>query len=272
MRTIKPIYAVLLGFLGAGLGYIYIGRLAYAVLTLLIFAAFFSVVGWAGIALGPIGFYWVLALALCWALFPLVHSAMIAKKIKTVPKKWYSHWMYYVVWIITVGVLGNFVAVNRSALFGFETFSIPSVSMAPTLQRGDLIMVDTRTMTKTSPNVGEMVVFKASHGSPGAFFAKRIVGLPGDIIEVRNNALVRNGQPVEENYIKLSEHANDRLKNYGPTVVPKNHYFMMGDNRHNSNDSRFIGPIEHSLIHGKVVHRWFAFEQGVQWGRFPRRF
>ena len=255
-----------------GLGYVYVGRLSYAVFTLLVLGTFYLGVGWAGIALNPHGFYLVAVMAVICVLFPLVHSAAIAKRVKTAPKKWYSHWGYYVIWIIMLWMLGNTVAAKRGVWFGFETFSLPSESMAPTLQKGDFIMADTRATGRTTPKLGDMVVFRISHQQPTVFYAKRVVGLPGDTIELRNDVLIRNGENIEEDYVRLSQRNSERSQDFGPTVVPKNHFFMMGDNRHNSNDSRFLGTIEQSLIHGIIVHRWFALGQGIRWERFPEQF
>ena len=59
------------------------------------------------------------------------------------------------------------------------------------------------------------------------------------------------------------------MSNFGPLVVPDDHYLVLGDNRHNARDSRFIGPIHKGLLHGRVEYRWFASDDGINWSRFP---
>ncbi len=146
------------------------------------------------------------------------------------------------------------LAVAFVLVFGFvrpfvlEAFRIPSESMVPTLLVGDRVFVNKFIYRFTEPERGDVVVFESVNGGEEDLI-KRVVGLPGDSIEVRDGVLFVNGERREEPYL------NRRFPDsgfYGPTTVPPNHLFMMGDNRPNSRDSRFFGPVPFENIEGEA--------------------
>ena len=156
--------------------------------------------------------------------------------------------------------------------------------------------VTTRHLAQWSnPQRGDIVVFFSPRD--GQRLVKRVVGLPGDTIELRNNGLVLNGQPVEYQPIaeellrdvavpdrassvfaveQLAGHRHAvaaipsvaALRNYGPYLVPEGRYFMMGDNRDNSFDSRYFGPVERKRIVGQATAVVLSFDRQNYW--FPR--
>lgn len=133
--------------------------------------------------------------------------------------------------------------------FLFTPFYIPSPSMEPTLYPGDRIIVSRLAYRFTEPQVGDVVVFKYPL-DPRRDYIKRLVAVGGDTVEVRNNVLYVNGQPqVNEDYLPR----NITYDDFGPIVVPPGSYFMMGDNRNNSADSRVWGPLERRLVVGKAL-------------------
>ena len=102
------------------------------------------------------------------------------------------------------------------------------------------------------PERNDVIVFQFPK-NPSIDYIKRIIGVPGDVIEVRNKQLIRNGQPVKESFIQHTDTNILPLRdNFGPVTVPENQYFVMGDNRDNSQDSRFWGFVDRSAIHGKA--------------------
>jgi signal peptidase I len=165
--------------------------------------------------------------------------------------------------------------------FAVKPYRIPSGSMLPTLEPGQRILVDRFShLTGSDPSVGDITVFTppkgadtnacgipgqgpfyggaSSHasctrptpGQAGRQFVKRIVGLPGDTIAVRNGHVIRNGKPAEEPYAS-SCHGPEC--NLAAITVPRGDYFLMGDNRGNSDDSRFWGPVPRDSIVGKAI-------------------
>lgn len=159
--------------------------------------------------------------------------------------------------------------------FIVEAFFIPSESMVPTLQVGDRVLVNKFIYHFTEPESGDIVVFKTPEGVDNSVdgnvieraigwlqgnrderqdLIKRVVALPGDRIAIRNGVLLVNGERQREPY--LNNDFPDR-STFGPERVPENHVFVMGDNRTNSRDSRFIGPIPKENIEGEAFIRFW---------------
>ena len=153
------------------------------------------------------------------------------------------------------------VLVAFALVFGFvrpviaESRYVGSGSMIPTLKVYDRVLVNKLAYDfGNPPERGDIVLFEDVDGGPDPLI-KRVVGLPGDEIEVRHGTLYINGEARKEPYV------NDRLRRfqgpYGPTEVPEDHYFMMGDNRGNSADSRVFGPVpEENLVGEAFVRFW----------------
>ena len=132
--------------------------------------------------------------------------------------------------------------------FVVEDYKIPSESMVPTLEIGDRLFVNKFIYRFTDPEPGDIVVFKSVEGGEEDLI-KRVVAVPGDTVEVRDGELYVNGQPQEGSYV--NREFPDRSY-YGPNTVPEGHVFVMGDNRANSRDSRFFGPVPYENIEGEA--------------------
>lgn len=174
--------------------------------------------------------------------------------------------------------------------FVVQAFQIPTSSMEPTLLIGDHVIVNkmvfagppARWLPSRPVHRGDVVVFRAPE-DPQRDFVKRCVGLPGDRIEIVNKALRVNGIPWDESaYVFHSDPRTypraallpDQLRqrdNFGPMIVPPASYFCLGDNRDNSNDSRFWGPVPASAVKGRaVLIYWSADSSGPAQGFFAR--
>jgi signal peptidase I len=145
--------------------------------------------------------------------------------------------------------------VSFALVFGFvrpfvmEAFWIPSGSMIPTLEIGDRVLVNKFIYRFTEPKRGDIVVF-TSVDDPKEDLIKRVVGVPGDKIAVRDGNLLLNGQPQKESYVVKRACVSGAPKtcSFGPVMVPKGRVFVMGDNRANSYDSRFFGPVPEETL------------------------
>ena len=153
--------------------------------------------------------------------------------------------------------------ISFALVFGFvrpfvvEAFYIPSQSMVPTLKVQDRVLVNKFIYRFSEPERRDIVVFQSVEGG-GEDLIKRVVGLPGDEIAVRGGRLFVNGEPQTEPYV--NKKFPDRSTS-APTRVPKGHYFMMGDNRANSRDSRFFGPVPEKNIEGEAFLRFWPLNR-----------
>lgn len=152
--------------------------------------------------------------------------------------------------------------VGLSALlaFGIRTFVaearyIPSGSMLPTLEINDRLIIDKVGYRFDEPKRGDIVVFQPTDELRRQdfkdAFIKRVIGLPGDTVEVRNNTVFINGEPIQERYI--FEKPNYQ---WGPEVVPEGQYIVFGDNRNNSYDSHYWGFVPREKIIGRAAVRF----------------
>ena len=170
--------------------------------------------------------------------------------------------------------------------FVVQAFKIPSGSMKQTLLIGDHILVNKFAygvkipyLHKTlipidNPQRGDIVVFRYPV-DPSKDFIKRVIGIPGDVIEIRDKKLYINGQRVNHDYGMhtdpriFGENARPR-DNFGPVTVPPHSLFVMGDNRDESFDSRFWGFVDYKALLGKAFIIYWSWDKdnfGVRWSR-----
>jgi signal peptidase I len=154
--------------------------------------------------------------------------------------------------ILVVAVLASFLVRQ----YAVQTFFIPSGSMEPTLHVGDRILVNKLSVRFGTINTGDIIVFKAppsEHCGDGDYndLVKRVIGLPGQTLTSKGNVVYVNGEALKEpwSYYPTLSPAIKKI------TVPANNYFVMGDNRANSCDSRFWGTVPRSDIIGKVFFR-----------------
>jgi len=174
--------------------------------------------------------------------------------------------------------------------FVLQAFKIPTGSMENNLLIGDHLLVNKFIDAPTATSVerallpiggirrGDVLVFKYPV-EPDRDFIKRVIGLPGETLELKEKKIYINGKPLDEPYVHFLEepHRNTDLaevtssdvrENYGPVKVPPNQYFMMGDNRDNSADSRVWGFVPDENIVGKAFFIWFNFNELRRIGKF----
>jgi signal peptidase I len=183
--------------------------------------------------------------------------------------------------------------------FIFEPFRIPSGSMMPTLLQGDYIfvkkfsyglrlpVVEKKIVETGEPERGDVVVFRLP-SEPSVNYIKRVIGLPGDELVYEGHHLTVNGEVVaivpdssdpssgqrfveqlgDRQHAILITNPHNSMRD-GRYTVPNGHYFMMGDNRDNSRDSRFIGAIPETHLVGEAVRIWMHMD-GLEWPRWSR--
>jgi signal peptidase I len=170
--------------------------------------------------------------------------------------------------------------------FIVQAFKIPSGSMIPTLQIGDHILVNKLAYGVRVPFWGHYLVDfgKVQRGDVVVFifpedrskdFIKRVVGVAGDTVEVRGKKIYINGQQVEDPYAHFEGDDPQNIlpasrDDYGPTKVPENHLFVMGDNRDRSYDSRFWGFVNLDDVRGKAFLIYWSWDGSDRWVRWER--
>jgi signal peptidase I len=193
-----------------------------------------------------------------------------------------------VVELIAIVAITIFFAFTIQA-FAVKPYRIPSASMEPTLEPGQRILVDRFShLVGSDPGLGEITVFNPPKGAetracgiagqgpfysgPGSrrpcsqptashsdkAFVKRIVGLPGDTIAVRHGHVIRNGKPAREPFASSCDAPDCNL---GAVTVPRGSYFLMGDNRGNSIDSRYWGPLPSRWIIGEAFVTYWPLDR-----------
>ena len=206
-------------------------------------------------------------------------------------KRWMKENFGFLIFVLCFGFF-------RTAIADWNP--IPSASMQPTLLEGDVVLVDRLAydfkvpLTDVSlarlgePRRGDVVTFTSP--KDGVRLIKRLVGLPGDVVELRNELLLVNGVPAQYRIEKNSfrsvraierlgarEHAIQLLptvqamRSFGPVVVPRDSYFFLGDNRDDSADSRYIGFVPRSALIGRAHHLLGSADINGDWmPRFDR--
>lgn len=144
--------------------------------------------------------------------------------------------------------------------FVVQAFVIPSGSMLPTLRIGDYLLVNKLVYLFRPIRRGDIIVFKFPQDETRDFI-KRVVGLPGETLEIRGRQVFIDGKPLHEPYAVYSENSVFRASagyHLGPILIPPGHLFMMGDNRDNSLDSRSWGLLEESKVVGEASIIYFS--------------
>ncbi|HJO04428.1 MAG TPA: signal peptidase I [Acidobacteriota bacterium] len=152
--------------------------------------------------------------------------------------------------------------------FVFQAFKIPTGSMEPNLLVGDHIVVNkfvygpggsgSFMLPTAEINRGDVIVFRAPQ-EPDKDFIKRVVGIGGDKIEVRDGVVLVNDEIVDEPFALHTSNFGSH-RDYGPIQVPEGEYFCMGDNRDNSRDSRYWGTVPRRLVKGRAVAVYWSFD------------
>jgi signal peptidase I len=249
----RPWLAGILSLLGGGpLGQVYVGRLRRSLCLWLVGGCLLPLLAFCTVSLpiGPFGLIW---LSLCVVAFPIYLAAdafFLARQNRHALLKRYQRWWVYVLFLVVFGLANNAVA-HFARSFVAEAFVVPTRGMSPTIQPGDRFVMDKLWFNRNRIHRSDVVVFR-SEGPGSPLFVRRVAGLPGDEIDIRNERVFVNGaewddpHAVFEGPLPLFE----ALINYGPVKVPADCCFLLGDNRRMSKDSRMVGPIPMSDLYG----------------------
>ncbi|MDR3271057.1 MAG: signal peptidase I [Peptococcaceae bacterium] len=159
---------------------------------------------------------------------------------------------------VWIGVLaGVIVLAGLLRWFVWQPYQISSTSMEPALLSGDRVLINQFTMRFWAPSRGDIVVF-AYPLDPRHTFVKRVIALPGESVELRDNQALINGRVLQEPYLKPGDYPP-----FPPETVPEDKVFVLGDNRQESSDSREWGLLPRDHILGKYALTYYPFSR---WG------
>jgi len=231
----RPYVAAILSAFIPGAGQLFLGARRSGLLQLGLLVALLGVVV---LARTPSSYYALYGsivgfLALC--IFSSVHAT------RSAGQKVALNWRWWASGFIT-GLLVLFLYPNLALrLSGFKLYSVPSVSMEPTIRKNDRIVVDLRSFRAKTPVRGDVIAFRRQEASGALTIVKRVIGLPGETLAGFGNSVLVNGEVLKENYANYEGLTPAEYGNWGPYEVPANSYFVMGDHRNISLDSRMPG-------------------------------
>jgi signal peptidase I len=297
-----PLVAALANLGGLGLGHVYSGQaltglllVGGAMLTMVIVGA---VVLWLPPSPVVAVLIWLLPLAYTGAAATLGWRAARAAP-RPFKSRWYNRWYWYLTYVSAAYVSTSLGPLPWIKAHMVEAFRVPSESMDPTVLPGEFLMVPRLGAEGRHPHRGAIVVC-TSVDEPGLKIIKRVVGIADDTLAMRGGQLLRNGQAVNETYVRhdtTAAHAdslglarmrawqvehfagtvpasyNPDVSDWGPVVVPHGMLFVLGDNRDHSYDSRYYGFVPIANVRGQPRLVYWSFEPGmapshIRWSRF----
>jgi signal peptidase I len=264
----RPLIAFLLSLITPGLGQMYNGKLKRGIVFFVLFE-FSSILLliFSGLRYefrGLVLFLASVVILFGFLIFVLLDALMGINKLRVTVRKPYHRWYFY------VGIFAAVLIINEVIvepilpdIKNFKAYRIPSNTMAPTLLAGDRLVADRIIYKKEKPKRGNVIIFEYPK-DPSKDFIKRVIGLEGEKVEIVKNKVYVDDKLIEDpwGYYESesglpSKYIQD-FEKFGPVVVPQNSLFVLGDNRHNSMDSRFFGFVNLTKIRGKALYIYWA--------------
>lgn len=249
----SPLQAFIMSCLAAGWGLVYVGQVKWALRVaglLYIGVVMFGVCGWIA---SPPGLYAFVVFIVLVKAGSATAAALLARRntgLTTAPSIRF-HMLYLVALIVVTAIL---LGPLKMPLLGYQAYYTPSGSMAPTLAIGDYIVSNTRPGTL---KVGDIVVYSYK----GTEAVKRVAALAGDTLAIVHGDLIHNGENLGLFFAPPERVKMDYSLQLAPLKVESGYVYLLGDNRDNSNDSRFMGQVALEDISGKVTGIWFSQDQ-----------
>lgn len=280
IKSRNPILAFFLALFFPGFGQVYNGQIKKGIIFFLITFTLPLFLGFTRIGIFFIGFFLIIFIDFIFRIYVIYDAVKNAKKLKNYILKPYNSWFYYLTIIIGIVTITWFYDYN--SIVGVKSYSIPTTSNEPTIKVGDKVVGDLNAFGNKKPSYGDIVIFQKKDSlNPWIY---RIVGLPNDKLKIENNFLVINGKKCKTSFIKETKSEVFDVNEYDEELpnglkhriytfkkpfeenknsiteinIPANSYFLIGDNRDNAMDSRYIGVITKEEILAKVVFGYWG--------------
>jgi signal peptidase I len=203
------------------------------------------------------GVWGMTALAVAFAIACVVLPWRFARSERSYRLRWYNRWYVYPLLVVVVHVPGTMLLLQREAWIGYGNFRIPSTSMAPTVDAGDCIVVDTRASAIASLRVGDVVIVE-SEQMPGEIILRRIVATGGQHVVIGDDGVRVDGVLQSRTHQQGSDVLPAKWMKYTDVELAPDELYLMGDNRGNSFDSRLTGPATRDFVRGKATAIWWS--------------
>ncbi|MBT7087156.1 MAG: signal peptidase I [Desulfobacterales bacterium] len=274
----KPWLAGLLSLLFPGLGHIYCGKAKHGIIlyfcleiiTLFAFAIILLPIPILNVAITVLI---ILSAYIC-VIIDSVKTAKVAAEDYELKK--YNRWYVYIGVILITGLLIDDSISWATKRYYIQSFKIPSGAMMPTVEIGDHIITNKFIYELKKPEHNDVIVFIPPH-DPDKKYIKRVVGVEGDVVEIRDKQLYINNKKITGGYEIFSDPSiipksstRGIRDNFSPVIVPDDSYFVLGDNRDQSYDSRFWGFVNREAVKGKVQTTYWSWDKEntlVRWSR-----
>jgi len=254
LRKRKPILALILSLLTPGLGQIYNRQLKKGVSYLIGFYLVYILCSF--LLLTFYGMIFYLMVTVGFFFFIVIDAFRGAIKVKAIELKSYNKWyIYLIIFLLSnVAVLPLLQWTVRNNIA--RAYKIPSSGMSPALLVGDRLIADMRGYKSQKPQRGDIIIFEFPK-DPSKDFIKRVIGTEGEKVEIIRNKIYINDQLMDDPWGHFTM-PRSSIEDYGPVRVPEGSLFVMGDNRDNSQDSRFFGFVKVEKVRGKALYLYWA--------------
>ncbi len=267
-RPRKPWLALLLAIVCSPAAFAYVGRYAWCVAISAVLIVAVAGAGWIGWLQTLAGIWTIIGLAVALQIGSIALVWFFARSQRRAYRsRWYNRWYAYPFLIATIGIPTVLLFANRESALGYATYRIPSGSMAPTVDVGDLIVVDTRPSTLRSLHVGDIVITDSIR-RPDERNLRRIVAMGGQHVLVNAAGLQVDDVLQSHAHQRGSDLMQSNFMVFPDVDLGPDEFYLMGDNRGNSFDSRTEGPYSRSQIHGKATAIWWSSDP-QRLGAFP---
>jgi signal peptidase I len=257
----RPWIAALLTIFITGLGHLYSGKPLRGMILFFIGQFLFIVFAVAVNIITPNVFFVLPAVVvgIAFIVFCVVDVISIAKRKKAnYELAKYNRWFVYIGCIFAALLVLNIYKYFVIIPYFIQAYKLPTGAMEPALLIGDHFLVGKLIFKTTEPKRGDIIIFKYPK-DPNVDSLKRLIGEPGEKVEIIERTVYINGKPLKEDYVQYIDPGSAH-QHYGPISVPPECYFVLGDNRDNSADSRFWGCVPRENLLGKPLFIYWSFK------------
>lgn len=253
MKKRSVILASILSIITPGLGHVYNGKIiSGAFITALLVSIHFLIIS-SGILESFAGLVVYLLILIVFYIASIIHSAMLAKKNREYELKKYNKILTYIIWFAVFLLLSYM----HNIMLTVEANRTASGSMSPTIEDGDYIISKMEFRVIEPIKRGDIVLYRSPPDKVD-IFVHRVIALPGETIEIKQDSIFINGDFYEDEFSFTDREGFPDSKNFSLIAIPDDRVFLLGDNRGDSYDSRFSGPVSIKDIVGKPLYIYWS--------------